>query len=156
LVVGWRYTSGYIRVVHTHTHTHTHALQLITKSLWHGRPGLPTTPSMDVWFASTWWGEGGDPFEKSGKKDDIWGSTNSMYYYSLPKSLLSWDSTNKFQHQVQKGVVWYISRLYQTDWFYVEKTNKQTDVHGRTEWQSPTSLKVLCTLCGNLDGMLGC
>lgn len=37
--------------------------------------------------------------------------------------------------------------LYQTDWFYVKKTNKQTDVHGRIEWESPTSLNfVLCVV----------
>jgi hypothetical protein len=93
-------------------------------------------------------GKVGTPLREVAKRMIFGGqqSTNSMYYF-LPKSLLSWDSTNKFQHQVQKGVVSYISTLYQTDWFYVKNTNKQTDVHGRTEWESPTSLNfVLCVV----------
>jgi hypothetical protein len=76
----------------------------------------------------------GDPFEKSGKKDDIWGSTNSMYSYSLPKSLLSWDSTNKVSASSSKGsCVIYIQICTKQIDSMLKNTNKQTDVHGRTE-----------------------
>jgi len=146
LVVGGRYTFGYIRVVHTHTYICTSIDHKICLA-WTARPTHHSIHGCVVCYhlVRGRWGPLWEKWQKGwylgvNKPHVLTTPCPNLCFLGIPQTSFSIKFKRELCHI-------YPDCTQQIDSMLKTQTNKQTDVYGRTEWQSPTSLDfVLCVV----------